>query len=324
MRILAHGDTDGVCAAAIAKSQFPDADVWFTRPVRLLRYLQEIEPGTTVMIFDIAINETEKDEIFARMRELARADEVIYVDHHPLPADTLKKDIPATQLAHEVGISSSELTFRLLIQDPRSDLDRVALWGAIADYCEQTDFVQEKLNKYDRRTIYMEAGLLSQALGEARGDYDYKRQVVEALARGIPPSDIPELPERALRATKREWGVYEYVKNHVVLEGNIAVVYNLPHGSLGKAALYAMGITGAAVGMCTRQENDEVDISMRKRANAKVDLNILLRRITARLGGSGGGHEGAAGATIPAHMLDTFLEIVKREVAPISRLSPTA
>jgi RecJ-like exonuclease len=317
VRILAHGDTDGVCAAAIAKSQFPDAEVWFTRPVRLLRYLNETEPGTTVMIFDIAINETEKEEIFARMRELARADEVIYVDHHPLPADTLKKDIPATQLAHEVGISSSELTFRLLIQNQNSDLDRVALWGSIADYCEQTDFVQEKLNKYDRRTIYMEAGLLSQALGEAGRDYDFKRQVVDALARCLPPSEIPELPERALRATKREWEVFEYVKRHVVVEDNIAIVYNLPQGSLGKAALYAMGVTGAAVGVCTRQEDDETDISMRKRANANVDLNLLLRRITARLGGSGGGHEGAAGATIPSSMLDTFLEIVKREVAPI-------
>jgi len=269
------------------------------------------------MIFDVAISEAHKEEIFKRMRELARMDEVIYVDHHPLPYNTLKKDIPATQLAHEIGISSSELTFRLLIQDQKSDLDRVALWGAIADYCEQTDFVHEKLNKYDRRTIYMEAGLLSQALGEAGGDYNYKRDVVDALSKGTPPSEISELPERALKATKREWEVYEYVKNHVVTDGNLAILFNLPSGSLGKAALYAMGITGADVGICTREEDDEIDISMRRRADVKVDLNELLRHVTARLGGTGGGHEGAAGATIPAALLQTFIETIKREVAPI-------
>lgn len=317
VKILTHGDTDGVCSAAIAKSRFLDAEVWFTRPVRLLRDLREVKPGTTLMIFDIAISETDKAGIFSRMRELARTDEVIYVDHHPLPASTLKRDIPATQLAHEIGISSSELTFRLLIGDPRSDFDRIALWGAIADYCEQTEFVHEKLNKYDRRTIYMEAGLLSQALGEVGSDYDYKRAVVESLARGVPPSEIPELPERALKATKREWEEYQYVKEHVVVEGNLAIVYNLSHGSLGKAALYAMGVTGAEVGICTRQEEDEVDISMRRREGARVNLNQLLRRVTARLGGSGGGHEGAAGATIPAHLLDVFIQTIKREVAPI-------
>jgi RecJ-like exonuclease len=315
--ILVHGDSDGISSAALAKALFPGAEVWFTRPVNLLRDLNEIEVGTMVLIFDVAISETHKEAIFRRMRELAQKDEVVYVDHHPLPERTLKKDIPATQMAHEIGVSASELTFRLLIQDPESDLDRVALWGAIADYCEGTDFVRERLNKYDRRTIYMEAGLLSQALGEAAGDYNYKREVVQALSKGVPPTEIPELVERALKATKREWEVYSYVKNHVEVDGNLAILRDLPSGSLGKAALYAMGITGADIGICTRRDEDEIDLSIRRREGVRVDLNELLRHITTRIGGSGGGHEGAAGATIPVAIFETFLDMVKKEVAPI-------
>ncbi len=316
-KILAHGDTDGICSAALAKARFPEAEVWFTRPIALLRDLNKVELGTAVFILDIAVSETHKGEIFERMRELAQKDEVLYIDHHPLPPDTLKKDIPATQFAHEIGVSASEITFRLFKSDINPDLDRVALWGAIADYCEETEFVRDGLSKYDRRTIYMEAGLLSQALGEAGGNYPYKRDVVLKLAQGNPPTEIQEIVDRALKATKREWEVWRYVKGHVTREGNIAIIYDLPSGSLGKAALYALGVTGVDVGICTRKDDDEVDVSMRRRAGAKVDLNEMLRHITARLGGSGGGHEGAAGATIPTNLFDTFLETVKKEISPV-------
>jgi len=60
VRILCHGDTDGLCSAAIARAVFPVAEVRFTRPVNLLRDLLETEPGSTVIILDIAINETQK------------------------------------------------------------------------------------------------------------------------------------------------------------------------------------------------------------------------------------------------------------------------
>ncbi|MEM2192329.1 MAG: DHH family phosphoesterase [Candidatus Hadarchaeales archaeon] len=321
VKILAHGDTDGICAAAIIKTRVPDVEIWFTRPVNLLRDLNSIEQGTTIFIVDVAISETDKENIFTRMRELAKSSDMVYIDHHPLPYNTLKKDIPATQIAHELGTSASELAFRLLIGDEKSDLDRIAIWGAIADYCENTPFVQEGLNKYDRRTIYLEAGLLSQALGEAGGDYAFKREVVNALAKGVPPSEIPDLVDKALKATAREWEVYEYVKKNVVVDGNLAILLDLPSGSLGKAALYALGITGADIGICTRRDDDEIDISIRKRASVRIDLNELLRHITARLGGSGGGHEAAAGATVPAAIFETFLETFKREVAPIIKLS---
>jgi RecJ-like exonuclease len=318
VRIIPHGDTDGICAAALVKARFPEAEVWFSRAVTLLRDLQqEVEPGMTIFILDVAINEAQKTQIFKRMQELAKKGEVIYIDHHPLPPDTLKKDLPVTQLMHSIGESASALTFKFLQAGLDPDLDRVALWGAIADYTEGAKIVQEGLNKYDRRTIYMEAGLLSQALDQASGDYHYKREVVKKLAQGSPPSEIPQIIDYALKATKREWEVWRYVKEHVKREDNIAIVYDLPSGSLGKAALYALGVTGADIGVCTRQNENEVDMSLRRRAGVTVDLNTLLRRITARIGGSGGGHDGAAGATIPVELFVNFFDTLKNEVSPV-------
>ena len=319
VKILTHSDADGICAAAIAKARFPEADIWFTRPVALLKDLQAIQFGTVIIILDVAISETHKTQIFQRIKELAKGDEVIYIDHHPLPPGTLKNDVPATHVSHSTGASASELTFRFFRGDINPDLDRAALWGAISDYAVETDFVRAGLNKYDRRTIYMEAGLLSQALGEAAGDYHYKRDIVLKLAQSVPPSDIPEVVERAVKATKREWETWRYVKEHVKKEGNLAIVYDLPVGSLGKAALYALGTTGADIGICTRTVENEVDLSARRREGADIDLNTMLRHITARIGGSGGGHEGAAGATIPLELFETFMEAVRKEISPIIR-----
>jgi RecJ-like exonuclease len=316
VKILAHGDSDGVCSAALVKYCLPQGEIWFTRPITLLRDLKEVEDGTMVVILDIALSETQKVEILPRIRELAQRDEVVYIDHHPLPPETLKNDIPATHFVHQPGMSTAELSFKFFRDELDPDLDRVALWGAIGDYAEGSNFVLDGLSKYDRRTIYMEAGLLSQALGEAAGDYEYKRDVVLKLSQGIPPTEIPDLVDRAMKATKRDWEMWHYVKEHVMKEGNLAIVHELSAGSLGKAAMYALGVAGTDVGMCTRRDNDEIDISMRRRAGAKIDLNDLLRHITARIGGSGGGHEGAAGASIPVETFDTFVELLKREIAP--------
>jgi RecJ-like exonuclease len=317
IRILAHGDTDGVCSAALAKARFPKAEVWFTRPVTLLKDLEEAEEGSTVVILDIAVNETQREAIFKRMGELSSKGEILYIDHHPLPPRTLKKDIPASQVVHEIGASTSELTFRLFQPHLDPYLDRVALWGAIGDYCEETEFVLEALSRYNRHTIYMEAGLLSQALGEVPGDYHYKRDVVEFLAKNTPPMEIPEILERATKATKREWETWEYVKKHVIREGNLAMVLDLPSGSLSKAAFHCIGVTGADIGMATRRGEKEVDMSLRRKAGVKIDLNELLRGIVERIGGSGGGHEGAAGASVPVELFDTFLETLKKEISPI-------
>lgn len=319
VRILCHGDTDGICSAAIARAIFPSAEIRFTRPVSLLRDLTETEPRFTVVILDIAINETQREQILSKMDELSKFGEVIYVDHHPLPYRMLKRDIPATTVAHEIGPSAAELTFRLFRNGLRPDHELLAIWGAIADYCEQTSFVQNGLGKYDRRTVYMEAGLLSQAIGEAGGDYEFKRTVVEALSRLTPPTRIPDLVRRAIEATEQEWELYFYVRSNVERMGPLAVVRQLPRGSLGKAAMFAVGLTGAEVGLCARRSDGEIDISLRRRHDSLVDLNEVLRRIVYRLGGSGGGHSSAAGANIPAGVFGEFLETLASEISPVIR-----
>jgi RecJ-like exonuclease len=313
MKIFAHGDADGVCSASLIKLLHPEAEVWFAKPSSLYTYLKEVQPGTPLFILDIAINELYKEEIFKKLAELSKEADVTYVDHHPLPLQVFKSDVPCN-FVHQLGMSTSELVFRYF--SIPEGYDKIALWGAIGDYCEETDFVREHLSKYDRRAIYMEAGLLSEALSEA--DFDYKRSVVEALSRGATPVELPGIFDLVVRASQKSKEILEYVRRNVKVEGNLAIVYGLPSfSSGGKAAFNALGLTGVDVGICVLRKGDEMDISMRRRAGVNLNLDLLLRKVALRFGGSGGGHEGAAGARIPVQNFEAFMETLKREISPM-------
>ncbi|MBC7130724.1 DHH family phosphoesterase [Candidatus Bathyarchaeota archaeon] len=62
-----------------------------------------------------------------------------------------------------------------------------------------------------------------------------------------------------------------------------------------------------AVGIAGETRGKMIDMSIRT-CNEKIDLNKILRRITPKLGGSGGGHPQAAGARIPEEKFNEFVK----------------
>jgi len=312
--ILAHGDADGICSAGLIFSRYPMAKVWITTPAGLLRDLRSCRGGQ-VFICDIAISERDKDEIFSEFSRISDNGELTYIDHHSLPLDALSGDVPCTKIIRDTTKSTSELTYKAFNKELDREMNRIALFGAISDYCDSTKFIQDELDAYDKRTIYMEAGLLSQALGESRGDYPFKKKVVAELSRMMVPSSIERLVSKALAATKKEWLLYKYVQKNVSVAGEIAIVKDVPHGmSPKKAAKFAVGLTSCAIGLSMVERKDYIDMSMRKRTGFHLNLDRVLRTIAPRFGGTGGGHESAAGARIPKGSIDEFIRLLAKEI----------
>ena len=56
-----------------------------------------------------------------------------------------------------------------------------------------------------------------------------------------------------------------------------------------------------------------IDMSLRTHSQ-EIDLNRILRRITVKIGGSGGGHPNAAGARIPKENFKDFLRELDRNL----------
>ncbi|GBE17994.1 DHHA1 domain protein [archaeon BMS3Abin16] len=314
--IVVHGDSDGICSAAITLNRYPGSSIWFTHPVGLLGDLKNVR-AERIVICDLAISEREKDDLFEEFLNRSSTSEIIYIDHHPLPLNTIAGDIPASHVVRDLTKSASELTFTYL---GRPEMKLIALFGAISDYyTDSTAFVKTTLDVLDKRTIYLEAGLLSQALGmQGRRDYDFKRKLVEALSKGVMPSSRPDIVRKAVAGTKREWEAIEYVRGSVETIDGIGLVRNVPRGfSPNKSAKLALGVTGLPLCIGTRRKKGHIDFSARKRSTFSLDLNVTFRTIAPRFGGSGGGHPTAAGARIPQKHFDEILEALQKEVEAI-------
>jgi RecJ-like exonuclease len=184
---------------------------------------------------------------------------------------------------------------------------RVAIYGAIGDYYDNTPSVREWLHDWDKRNLFYQAGSLIQALIYMGRNYDFKRKLLAPLSHDVIPSEIPDLPELAKEGSRLEEMLRIRVKKQVKSLDNLAYVID-PKGYMSKSAIYAASYGRRGVGIAAeyRYKKQVYDMSLRSR-NGKADLNRLLRSIAPRHGGTGGGHASAAGARVPKESFMTFL-----------------
>ncbi len=315
LTILAHGDSDGVCSAAIAKAalnrQYDEVKVFFTHPAGLLEDLISFASGDVIVV-DIAVNESSAEDLKKFL--MTYSGEVTYIDHHPPPLNIAVEELGFSEVYVDYveEASTSELTYRKYGKELSKDFDRIALYGAIADYADVTSWVEEALSRWDKRQIYFEAGILSQGLENSRKLYSLKREVVDHLSRNLRPSAHEELLKRALNQAQENEKLLTWVEQNVVVEGSIAYVLN-PPGSIPIAAVYALRTTGVKIGIAGEVRKDLVVMSLRT-ANKELNLNNILRKITPLIRGSGGGHKNAAGARIPKENLSRLLRLLNEEL----------
>ncbi|MBN2488927.1 MAG: DHH family phosphoesterase [Methanosarcinaceae archaeon] len=300
--ILTHGDSDGICSGAIAKSAYPEAHVYFTSPVNLLKKLDFVKKFKNIIICDIAVDERTHKQLYRRLDELATDCNLVYIDHHPLPHVRWDAD----WFYHDLSPCASELTYRVLEDRLSRDMRRVAIYGAIGDFCDDTSLIMDWTRDWDKRTLYFQAGTLIQSIFYGGRNYDFKRNLIEPLSHDTIPSMIPDLLNFARDASELEEKLRIYVKAHVKKLNNIAYIVNA-NGYMSKSAIYASSYGGKEVGISAeyRRRKHAYDISIRSKGF--VDVNRIVRSVTKRLGGTGGGHPVAAGARVPEDSFDEFL-----------------
>jgi len=309
--ILAHDDADGVCSAALCKKKYPEAKVVFGGPKTLQDDVEKAPLDAELIIVDIGFNATTYAAVFERLRR--RTARTTMIDHHPLPEGISVDKIPVSEVHIKHGLCAAELTYHVLFKsyDPKAAL--LAIYGAIGDYMDDTEFVQSEYKKWDKRTLYFEGSMLTEAL-ICLEDHGVKEDIVEMLSKGIRPSQIPSVLHYALKGFEQEYRVYEYVENEAKVVGPLAIVWNIPHKNYsGKAASYAAAFLSKPVGICLCETDVEYEVSLRSRS-PHVHLGKAVERATIRVGGQGGGHPQAAGAAVPKEKVEEFLKLLEAEV----------
>jgi len=323
--LLVHGDSDGVCSGALAYHYYAlirhcSVDVYFTHPAGLANDLLEFTSnGDNVFIADIALCEKSIDAIKNVLRERSRHGSVVYIDHHPAPLGLNPRDLSG-EVIHDTCCSASELVYRYFHDKGLSDeYSRVALFGAIGDYLDNTEWVNKVLNDWDKRHVFFEAGILIQALESSRREYDFKRRIVKYLAHNGLPSNDSELVLRAIIQGRRDEELRLWIREHVVKKYKFLSLVVNPPGSLGRAATYARVYGSSPVGLAYEVRNNIAIMSLRSIEG--IDLNILLRKLCKEINCSGGGHPNAAGARVEIDKLEVFFNLLDKMISEHVRSS---
>ncbi len=308
--VVSHGDVDGITSGAIAMQKFPGSTFYFSKPSQLPTDLFRIakDKPDLVCISDIAVNEQRFADIVRALDRFPSHTKIHWIDHHPMRRKHLGILSKKTDLFHEIGPCAAELVYRRFQDELPESALRLALYGAIADYCDDTPFTQVHFDDYDKRTLYLEAGLLVQALQEI----DYRREskdLVRELTLGIAPSAMNHIVELAIKATRIEHEVFRYVKNYARKLGPIGYILDMPiDGYRGKSAKFSAYVTDSNIGISAKTSEDEMDMSIRRRAT-NIDLNKALNEILIEFNDAhGGGHPAAAGASMYKNDFPTFLQ----------------
>jgi RecJ-like exonuclease len=186
------------------------------------------------------------------------------------------------------------------------DVRRVAIYGAIGDYADDSNTVKMWCEDWDKRTLFFEAGALIQAIIYSGREFEFKRELIEHLAKDKLPSSHPDILDFARKCSDLEERLRLRIRKEVKSLQNIAYVID-PRGYKSKSAIYAAAYGHRKVGCSAeyRQTKHAYDISFRSRS--PVDLNKILRDVAPRYEGSGGGLPEAAGARIPVRNFKAFL-----------------
>jgi RecJ-like exonuclease len=308
--VLSHGDLDGITSGAIAMLAFPGAEFYFTRPSQIHHDLFRIakDRPEVVSISDIAINTSRFEAILRAIEKFPEDTTIHWTDHHPIPTRLKRRLQQRVEFFHERGPSAAEMVYRMFSERVPMHALHLALYGAIGDFCDDTPFAREHFEDFDKRTLYLESGILVQALQEI----DYQRaakDLVRSLALGMTPSSMSDIVNLAMKATRIEHEVLRYVNDHARKMGQVGYVLDMPIGGYrGKSAKFAAYATDSQIGISARSHDDEIDLSIRLR-NSTLDLNKALKEIVSEIPDAhGGGHPQAAGAGMKTNDFPEFLQ----------------
>jgi nanoRNase/pAp phosphatase (c-di-AMP/oligoRNAs hydrolase) len=156
--------------------------------------------------------------------------------------------------------------------------------------------------------------MLAYALGGMEAEEGFPERVVEELSRMKHPHEIRGVPEAAVAELEKVARLGEFVKAHGKKKGRLAYMVTTQY-STGNIAKLLIGAFEVPVGVAMKQKQEGwYEVSLRSTSDSRVHLGTTIGKISARLGGSGGGHRKAAGCRVPTSKADEMIDALAKKV----------
>lgn len=309
---VSHGeDADGlICAALLRRHR--DASTMLITYDDLLDLLRSVEPTVEELyICDLNVREELVDEIL-RIRGFA---DITVVDHHPTREGVMGRlKLAGVTVVHSLLDCASALLYDHFRNKLGREAARLAAYAAVSDQFEDGPIASELLSGLDRQFVQHEALILAHALHRETTS-GFRSLVVEELSRFSYPHRIEGVVEAALTHLEHMAGLMDILPAKASRLRRLAYVGAVDGTSTGSVASLLVDVMGVDVGVCYKRENeDNLNISIRGRRGLRIHLGEITRRLAERYGGFGGGHMRASGASIPARNPLKFIRDLGEEL----------
>ncbi|WP_449462753.1 DHHA1 domain-containing protein [Tardisphaera miroshnichenkoae] len=316
--VISHSaDVDGLMAAFFAmvreESRGNSVEVKFSDYDDMLSNLESSD-GELIYVSDLGIDREKEQQFVSLVKDkIARGATVTYIDHHPDSAAVLQalRDAGA-QVIHSLDDCAGVLAYSSFQDEIPQRYAIYAAYAAIGDHMERGKVASQIMAGVDSILAYFEASVLT--LGIDKKD-NIKPGLLAYLKQSPFAHGYPGVMEAASRQlTKME----EFTKR--VFEVERGKRYSWAHSDCsfftGRAATLMLQLLPIDVAVAYRldDERNAYDVSFRCAARADVDLGALAHDAATSVGGTGGGHKKASGASVPADRLQDFLRAVAQRL----------
>ena len=313
-------DADGISSAALIKQAFGGESILTDYPGMMddMESLRDDEKLKELYICDLGLNkknESDFVELLAHLRK--RSVKITYIDHHDLEKKIIKQlEKAKIKVIHDTNECSTVQVYDTFKKKLNDHSAFVAACAAITDYMEDRPIGSKLLQIFDRQFALISATVMTYNIVGHQKEPDYLLYLVDELSESKYPHEIPNSYEFAQLQVEKLAAIVSKVKENMKLKKNFGYMEITDSGASG-AVNFVLGLSGKDVGVAFKERVDYgvYAVSVRGSKQCKIHLGKLINKITTEIGGSGGGHDKACGASIPKEKITKFLNTLNKELA---------
>ena len=306
-------DADGISSAALIKQAFGGSSILVDYPGMMdaMEPLRNDEKLKELYICDLGLNKKNECEFVEFLTILRkRSVKITYIDHHDLDKKIINQlEKIKVKVIHDINECTTVQVYNAFKRKLNEHAAFVAACAAITDYMEDRPIGSKLLQIFDRQFALISATVLTYNIVGHQKDPDYLLYLVDALSESKYPHQIPNSYEFAQIQVEKLAEVISKVKKSMKVTKNLGYMEIIDSGASG-AVNFVLGLSGKDVGVAYKERVDYgiYAVSVRGSKKCQVHLGKLVNKLATEVGGSGGGHDKACGASIPKDNIKKFIK----------------
>ena len=312
--VISHSaDVDGLMAAFFAmvreEARGNSVSVTFSDYDGLLENVEAAE-GEIIYVCDLGIDREKEEKFLSLVRQkISAGRSFTYIDHHPDNPSTLKElEKTGATVVHSLSDCAGVLAYSTFSHEVPRKYMIYAAYAAIGDHMENGKEASKIMTKVDSIMAYFEASVLTLAI-------DKRDSIKLGLLSYLKESQFAHRYPGVMDAAEKQLSqMEEFTKRSFeVMKGkNYSWAFAECNFFTGRAATLMLQMLPIDIAIAYRMDDERkaYDVSFRCSDKSEMDLGALAHDAAASVGGTGGGHRRASGASVPASRLDEFIKAV--------------